>query len=202
MIDGRRTAREELDALLAEGIDGAVQRECDTFERLAPFGTRVVLFGAGGLGRRVLAGLRSYGIEPLAFCDNNPKLWGTQVDGLAVLTPPAAASIFGAEASFVVTVWGALGNDRMRDRIAQLRALGCDATDDAEASEELPGLLTALARSVGIEPGLGPLGVTEADLAGFAAAAAGITRLTQNNPRPVDAQALYGVLRDALHAGN
>jgi len=44
--------------------------------------------------------------------------------------------------------------------------------------------------------------VTEADLTGFAAAAAGITRLTQNNPRPVDAQALYGVLRDALHAAS
>lgn len=157
MIDGRRTAREELDALLAEGIDGAVQRECDTFERLAPFGTRVVLFGAGGLGRRVLAGLRSYGIEPLAFCDNNPKLWGTQVDGLAVLTPPAAASMFGAEASFVVTVWGALGNDRMRDRIAQLRALGCDAV--------LPFLPLAWKFPAGILPHYGadlPRGVHEA----------------------------------------
>lgn len=91
---------------------------------------------------------------------------------------------------------------RRREAAAAARALGCDAMDDAEAGEQLPGLLTALARSVGIEPGLDTLGVTEADLAGFAAAAAGITRLTQNNPRPVDADALYGVLRDALHAGS
>jgi len=74
--------------------------------------------------------------------------------------------------------------------------------DDAEASEQLPGLLTALAQSVGTEPGLDTLGVTEADLTGFATAAAGITRLTQESPRPVDAQALYGVLRDALDAGS
>jgi alcohol dehydrogenase class IV len=91
---------------------------------------------------------------------------------------------------------------RWREAAAVARALGCDATDDAEAAGQLPGLLTALARSVGIEPGLDRLGVTEADLTGFAAAAAGITRLTQNNPRPVDAQALYGVLRDALHAAS
>jgi alcohol dehydrogenase len=91
---------------------------------------------------------------------------------------------------------------RRREAAAVARALGCDATDDAECGGQLPGLLTTLARSVGIEPGLDTLGVTEAELAGFAAAAAGITRLTQNNPRPVDAEALHGVLRDALHASS
>lgn len=71
--------------------------------------------------------------------------------------------------------------------------------DDSEASERLPGLLTAPARSVGIEPGLDTLGVAEAGLGGFVAAAAGITRLTENVPARVDAEALYGVLHDALH---
>jgi hypothetical protein len=33
----------------------------------------------------------------------------------------------------------------------------------------------------------------------MAAAAADITRLTENNPRPVDAGALLSVLRAALH---
>ena len=119
------SAREELEALLAEGIDAAIQRETDSFDQLAPFGTLFVLFGAGRLGRRVLAGLRGYGIEPLAFCDNDQRLWGTAVDGLLVLSPENAVRDFGDDASFVVTVWGALGKDRMRDRLAQLRALGC-----------------------------------------------------------------------------
>jgi alcohol dehydrogenase len=89
---------------------------------------------------------------------------------------------------------------RRREAAAAARALGCDAADDTDASEQLPVLLTTLARSAGIEPGLDTLGVTEADLPGFAAAAAGITRLTENNPRPVDASALHSVLRAALHA--
>jgi FkbM family methyltransferase len=118
--------RDELDALLAEGPEGAARRERDTFERLAaPFGTRIVLFGAGGLGRRVLASLRTYGIEPLAFCDNDARLWTASVNGVAVLSPAEAVQRFGASASFVVTVWGALGHDRMRDRVGQLQDLGC-----------------------------------------------------------------------------
>ena len=125
MIRHETTERTELEELLGEGLDAAVRRESETFERLAPFGTRIVLFGAGGLGRRVLAGLRGYGIEPLAFCDNNQRLWGAAVDGLSVLSPQDAVRSFGDSASFVVTVWGALGKDRMRDRLAQLRVLGC-----------------------------------------------------------------------------
>jgi len=120
------SARAALDELLAEGCSGAIRREEVTYERLAaPFGSRMVLFGAGGLGRRVLAGIRNYGVEPLAFCDTNAHLWGTTVDGLIVLAPDDAVRRFGESAAFIVTVWGALGKDRMRDRIAHLEALGC-----------------------------------------------------------------------------
>jgi hypothetical protein len=76
------TSRSIVEHLLAEGVAGARERESRTYERLAgPLGTRMVLFGAGGLGRRCLAGLRRYGIEPLAFVDNNSALWGKQIDG-------------------------------------------------------------------------------------------------------------------------
>ena len=68
--------------------------------------------------------------------------------------------------------------------------------DDAGAA--LPGLVAALARSVGITPNLRSLGVTPGDLAPMAAAAARITRLTENNPRPVGQRELLGVLQDAL----
>jgi alcohol dehydrogenase len=88
---------------------------------------------------------------------------------------------------------------RCLEAAAVARALGSRATDDSEASEAQPRLLSELAQSAGIAPGLEALGVTEANLPEMAAAAAGIRRLADNNPRSVDADALLEVLRTALH---
>jgi len=68
-------------------------------------GERYVLFGAGRLGQITLAGLQKAGIKPLAFADNNSKLWDTHVSGLRVLSPNDAADQFGANAIFVITVY-------------------------------------------------------------------------------------------------
>jgi FkbM family methyltransferase len=68
-------------------------------------GGRIVLFGAGFLGRRTLAGLRKKGIEPLGFADNNPQLWGTTVDGLPVVSRAEAEDLWAETATFVVTVF-------------------------------------------------------------------------------------------------
>jgi FkbM family methyltransferase len=84
-----------------------------------------VLFGAGGLGRRTLAGLRQLGIEPAAFTDNNPVLWGQELDGLTVLSPEDAARRFGKTAAFVVTIWRAGGKHRLEQFLRQLHDLGC-----------------------------------------------------------------------------
>ena len=66
----------QLEALLAEGIDGARQREAATGDSLRDLGASgIVLFGAGNLGQRALAGLRAVGIEPLCFVDNNQLVW-------------------------------------------------------------------------------------------------------------------------------
>ena len=54
---------------------------------------------------KALAGLRSVGIEPLAFVDNNPALWGRFMDGMKVLQPAEAVRDFGNAAVFVVTLW-------------------------------------------------------------------------------------------------
>uniref|UniRef100_Q025U0 Methyltransferase FkbM family n=1 Tax=Solibacter usitatus (strain Ellin6076) TaxID=234267 RepID=Q025U0_SOLUE len=126
MITTRQTTQEQLEDLLREGVSPAVHREQTAFDELAgPFAKSIVLFGAGGLGRRTLAGLRRHGIEPLAFADNNPAAWGTSVEGITVFSPAEAASRFGDSAVFVVTVWGALSKDRMSARIGQLQKLGC-----------------------------------------------------------------------------
>jgi FkbM family methyltransferase len=66
----------------------------------------LVLFGAGRMGRRTLAGLREYGLEPFAFIDNNSKLWGTTVEGVPVRAPSETAAEFGDSAVFVPTTVG------------------------------------------------------------------------------------------------
>ena len=122
-----RTVRQEVARLLAEGVDGARRRERGAFAGLAGARAgRIVLFGAGGLGRRCLAGLRRHGIEPVAFADTNARLWNTTVDGLRVMRPSDAAAEYGASAAFVVTIWGARASDGTADRIAALRARGCE----------------------------------------------------------------------------
>jgi FkbM family methyltransferase len=112
-----------LDDLLSEPVEDARRREAETFDRLAA-GRPIVLMGAGGLGRRALAGLRRHGVEPLAFADNGKQ--GTMLDGLPVLAPEAAAREFGPRAAFVVTIWGAGRPHRFAHSREQLLAMGCD----------------------------------------------------------------------------
>jgi FkbM family methyltransferase len=117
--------RAEVANLLREGMDGALERERTTFDRLV--GSRpLILCGAGGMGRRALAALRKFAVEPLAFTDNNSALWGKTVEGIPVLSPQDAASRYGTTAAFVVVTWSGLGHDRMDQRIAFLRNLGCE----------------------------------------------------------------------------
>jgi FkbM family methyltransferase len=113
-----------LDELLAEPVEVALERETETFERLAG-GRLLVLFGAGAFGQRTLKGLRAIGIEPLVFCDNNSALWGREIGGLPVLSLPAAAAKYGRDAAFVITIWNGHATDKMADRENQLRGLGC-----------------------------------------------------------------------------
>jgi FkbM family methyltransferase len=103
-----------------EAIDTARIREAGKFDELAgPFSDSLVLFGAGPLGRNTLAGLRRAGVEPLTFTDNNPRLWGKDVDGLEVLSPDEVCSRYRDSACFVVTIYQ--GSDVRR----QLTARGC-----------------------------------------------------------------------------
>ena len=89
-------------------------------------GRPLVLMGAGGLGRRTLAGLRRDGQEPLAFADNAVSRQGTVIDGMMVLSPDEAARRFRDRAAFVVTIWGANSPHRFAHSRRQLQALGCD----------------------------------------------------------------------------
>ena len=116
---------EQLETILrrieAEPTDTVRARERSAFDDLAsPLGERLVLFGAGPLGKSVLAGLRKAGVEPLAFADNSRDLWHRQVMGLPVLSPTEAAERHGKTACFVVTIYQ--GSSARR----QLASLGCE----------------------------------------------------------------------------
>jgi hypothetical protein len=131
--DGSRreaSPEERCAALLSETCDSAAHRAESTFDRLAEPPTRsggesLVLFGAGRLGRLALSGLRSLGVEPLAFADSNPSLWGKTVDGVPILSPEESAHRYGDKAAFVITIWNNSATDRMADRRRQLLDRGC-----------------------------------------------------------------------------
>ncbi len=114
----------ELDRLLSEPLSSVRNRENSAFDKLlADCGNRLVLFGAGNLGRKVLRCIRSIGVEPLAFADNGQSKWGSKVDGVPVLSPKDAAAQYGASALFLVTIWS-LGHFYPESR-AMLEHLGC-----------------------------------------------------------------------------
>lgn len=118
--------RKELDNLLCETVEAAIERERTAFDRAASvLQERVVLFGAGGMGRRTLRGMRQIGMSPVAFADNNRHIHGQEIDGIPVLSPTQAASQYGQSAVFLITIWGSLAKDRMRERISFLQDLGC-----------------------------------------------------------------------------
>jgi FkbM family methyltransferase len=125
--DGELSLEEQLKGLLNEELSSIIEREKSAFDRLAaPLENFLVLYGAGGLGRNTLAKLRNLGIEPLAFVDNNPRLWHQQVDELEVLSPEEAAQKFGDKAVFIVTIWGAGSSHRFTHTEQHLLNLNCE----------------------------------------------------------------------------
>ena len=65
---------------------------------------KVVIFGAGRLGRIALEGAGGAGLDVLAFADNNRTAWGGRLDGIEIMSPDEAVSRFNAEAFFIVAI--------------------------------------------------------------------------------------------------
>jgi FlaA1/EpsC-like NDP-sugar epimerase len=120
----------ELDRILSEPLSRVEDRENSAFDQvLAASEKRLVLFGAGTLGRKALESLRGVGVEPLAFADNSPSKWQTQVEGVPVLSPQDAATRYGSSALFLVTIWS-LGHFYSESR-AMLERMGCTRVESA-----------------------------------------------------------------------
>jgi FkbM family methyltransferase len=104
----------------SESFEAVQAREKSTFADFAGRNEeRLILFGAGPLGRLVLQGLIQAGLRPIAFADNNERLWNTHIEGVPVLAPATASDLYGDSACFVVTIYN--GSPARR----QLKALGC-----------------------------------------------------------------------------
>jgi FkbM family methyltransferase len=86
--------------------------------------SRILLFGAGGLGRKTLAGLRAQGGVVVAFVDNDPQLVGQLIDGVPVMGMDDALQTYGPDAVIVLTIWRAFASETMQDRIRALRVAG------------------------------------------------------------------------------
>jgi FkbM family methyltransferase len=113
-----------LDDLLSEPVEAARARARTAFdEETSLFNGRFVLFGAGNMGRRILACLRQDGRYPLAFADNQSSQWGKTIDGLEVLSPGDAVTRYGDNAVFIVTIYN--NQHSFPDTRNQLSGLGC-----------------------------------------------------------------------------
>jgi FkbM family methyltransferase len=116
--------------LLSETVESARGRETAAIAGLEEQATgRLVLYGAGRLGRKTAAALRRSGVTPLAFADSDPGLQGTIVDGIRVTSPAAAADRWRDEALFVVTTFRP-DQGGVAARLDELAAQGCRRTAD------------------------------------------------------------------------
>jgi alcohol dehydrogenase len=87
---------------------------------------------------------------------------------------------------------------RQQEAADLAQAMGFAAASREEAALALPDLIGRLALAVGITPNLRSIGVAGSQLNDIATAAAEITRLTGNNPRPAGQEGLLAVLETAL----
>lgn len=117
--------QEQLNLILAEDPASAQSRERSAFDDAAGrCAGSIVLYGAGNLGRKVLQGLRSNNLAPLAFADNNPALQGKTIEGVPVFAPADAVRQFGKHSVFVVCVWHPARDRGMQTIIDTLQDMG------------------------------------------------------------------------------
>ncbi len=111
--------------MLAEPLDVAREREQRLVRDLdAKPSMPIALFGAGRLGRRTLSLIRARGQDVAAFIDNDATRWGSDVDGVLVLSPEDASSRFAEEGLAIDTIWRAEGGHSYLETREGLRRLG------------------------------------------------------------------------------
>ncbi|MFN3533918.1 MAG: iron-containing alcohol dehydrogenase [Desulfatiglandales bacterium] len=77
-------------------------------------------------------------------------------------------------------------------------SLGTEAEGEREAASLLPERCFELLQDIGMPPSLKELGIPREDLPKMAEIAMGVTRPIQNNPRPVDTEAIIRIYENAF----
>lgn len=126
------SAARDLDSILGSDWRQVVERRRFEISRRIAGRTDVLLFGTGYLGRHVVGDMDALPFKPRAFVDNNSALWGSEVQGLEVLSAAAAAARFGQSALWLITVYT---NSQV---IEQCQTLGVPWVTCAELSWVLP----------------------------------------------------------------
>ena len=106
--------------LRSQGSRYLTERVIRLYDDLAaPCQERMVVFGAGHLGRFVLPGLIESGVDVISYCDNNTALLGQNIAGIPIVSPTEAIARYGDSAAFLVAIYNATAVK------AQLHELGC-----------------------------------------------------------------------------
>jgi FkbM family methyltransferase len=134
-VESISALKQELERLLALSQPEIATREKEIRSRVSvDKNNRPLLFGCGELGQVCADRLRKCGIEPVAFCDNNPKRWGTVINGIPVMSLADALNRFGEGVPIVVTIYTA------RDLRNQLRAKGLNVIAFADLAIKYPDM--------------------------------------------------------------
>lgn len=88
----------------AELLETLLGKSDQTYQSPGPKQRRIVLYGAGNLGRSVLRRLRAAAVEPVAFADDTISKQGKTLDGLQVFPPEEVGHRFGSNITFAVTI--------------------------------------------------------------------------------------------------
>ena len=122
----------DLDSVIGSDWQKSVERRRSEISHRIAGRTDVLLFGAGALGKQVRHDLLGLPLTPRVFVDNRPDIWGSEIDGLEVLSPEDAARRFGQKALWLITIYT---NSGVKE---QCRVLGVPWVTCAELSWVLP----------------------------------------------------------------
>jgi ferredoxin len=77
----------ELDAVHKKAIELSIGVDIESLRAQLNDNTLLVCFGAGAGGHAAKSTLREYGYTIDYFCDNSKSLWGSEIDGIKILSP-------------------------------------------------------------------------------------------------------------------
>jgi FkbM family methyltransferase len=115
----------EIDRWLDVHVAPLAANESDGFTAWrSGFPGPVFIYGAGGLGRKLAAGLLEHGDTLGGFCDGNPAAWGREILGLPVMSPEEAVATAGQSGGFVISTWSLGKESRNAEMRRTLERLG------------------------------------------------------------------------------